>query len=76
MFVQYLRVSLALVGIIKYFERPGLTRNHETRLEMLARDEQSSLFCLSVSGKEKKFCNFDARCKYYEIFLVIDTPEK
>ncbi len=68
MLVQYLRVSLALVGIIKYFDKSDLIRNHETRLEMLARDEQSSLICLSVSGKEKIFVTLTLGANLTKLF--------
>jgi hypothetical protein len=38
---------------------PGLTQNHQTRPERVAKDKHSSLLDLFISDKEKSFIIFD-----------------
>ncbi len=42
----------------------ALPSNSKTRLERVAEGKPSSLMCLAVSDKGKKFDNIDNRCQY------------
>ncbi len=47
-----------------------LPANARLYWKVIARYKHSSLFGLVVSNKEKKFCNIDIWCQYYETFFL------
>jgi hypothetical protein len=48
---------------------PDLTHKYFTKLERFARDKHSSLFCLFVSGKEKRFTVMTLAVIVIKLFL-------